>query len=183
MFPTTTKIKQHDRFHYRRSSEPVVSAGGCYYCSYYYYVRCGRCHDNDNETEAEQNAHTHSVVMTTATSDVEENMPTECSAYAACADLKGDGCPNEKGVLLSCCLTPPPSPPTTTKCPSATLYYPLAIENTLGSRHILQAFPGMSPLVEGEEKTADFGLAGRFLVACGETQSPVPYSSAQSSDL
>ena len=43
-------------------------------------------------------------------------------------------------------------PPTTTKCPSATLFYPLAIDNTLGSRHIVQAFPGMSPLGEGQAK-------------------------------
>ena len=40
----------------------------------------------------------------------------------------------------------------TMKCRTATLYYPLATNNTLGSPHIYQAFPGMSPLGEGEEK-------------------------------
>ena len=40
----------------------------------------------------------------------------------------------------------------TMKCRTATLYYPLASNNTLGSPHIFQAFPGPSPLVEGEEK-------------------------------
>ena len=43
-----------------------------------------------------KNAHTQSVVTTTATSEVEDSMPAECSAYAACADLtlKGDCCSN-----------------------------------------------------------------------------------------
>jgi len=38
----------------------------------------------------------------------------------------------------------PTATPTTT-CPTATLYYPLAINNTLGSPHISQAFPGPTP--------------------------------------
>ena len=51
--------------------------------------------------------------------------------------------------------SPAPPPPTTTKCPSATLYYHVIIENTLGSRHIVQVFPGMPPLGEGQAKICD----------------------------
>ena len=40
----------------------------------------------------------------------------------------------------------------TMKCRTATLYYPLAKNNTLGSPHINQLFAGPSPLGEGEEK-------------------------------
>ena len=45
-----------------------------------------------------------------------------------------------------------PTATPTMKCRTATLYYPLAKNNTLGSPHINQVFAGPSPLGEGEEK-------------------------------
>ena len=51
--------------------------------------------------------------------------------------------------------TSSPAPPPTTKCPSATLYYPLEIDNTIGSRHIVQAFPGPLPLGEDQARICD----------------------------
>ena len=42
--------------------------------------------------------------------------------------------------------------PPTSKCPTAPLFYSLAINNTIGSPHTVQAFPGPSPLGLGEEK-------------------------------
>jgi hypothetical protein len=54
----------------------------------------------------------------------------------------------------------------TMKCRTATLYYPLAKNNTLGSPHINQAFPGPSPLGEGEEKIC---LPNNTAVCIGDT--------------
>ena len=45
-----------------------------------------------------------------------------------------------------------PTATPTMKCRTATLYYPLAKNNTLGSPHINQVFAGPSPLGEGGEK-------------------------------
>ena len=47
------------------------------------------------------------------------------------------------------------APPTTT-CPTATLYYPVAINNTLGSPHIVQRFPAATPA--GSEKICPDGV-------------------------
>ena len=41
------------------------------------------------------------------------------------------------------------------ECPSATLYYSTAIDNTIGSPHIVLRFPGATPLGDGQERLCD----------------------------
>ena len=40
----------------------------------------------------------------------------------------------------------PPTPPLMTTCPSSMLYYPVPVDNTIGSQHIFEVFRPPSPL-------------------------------------
>ena len=57
--------------------------------------------------------------------------------------------------------------PPITKCPNATLYYPLAINNTIGSPHIVQRFPAATPA--GSEKICDNNDNPDDVVCIGDT--------------